>query len=64
MFNLYNTTAEHSMNFCVEHNRKSEFKKITDTLSKHLKNIFTQKPENLKNIPHPIYIEDNDCFNS
>lgn len=62
MFNLYNTTAEHSMAFCVKNNRKSEFKKITDTLSKHLKNIFTQKPETLKNIPNPIYIEHKESF--
>ena len=63
MFPLYNSTAEHSMDFCVKHNRKFEFKKITDTLSKHLKNIFTQRPENLTHIPHPVFIEDNECFN-
>lgn len=46
----------------MNNNRKNEFKRITDTLSKHLKNILTQKPELLKNIPHPIYLEDATCF--
>lgn len=62
MLNLYNTTATHCMEFCIDNNRKFEFKKITDTLSKHLRNILNQKAEALKNIPHPVYIEDNNCF--
>jgi len=62
MFELYNSTAIHCMEFCLKNNRKNEFKRITDTLSKHMKNILNQKQEALKNIPHPVYIEDQHCF--
>uniref|UniRef100_A0A7S3JIY1 eIF3a PCI domain-containing protein n=1 Tax=Euplotes harpa TaxID=151035 RepID=A0A7S3JIY1_9SPIT len=60
---FYNSTAIHCMEFCVKNNRKNEFKRITDTLSKHLKHILsTKKAEVQKNIPHPVLISDNLSF--
>jgi translation initiation factor 3 subunit A len=62
MLELYNSTAIHCMDFCLQNHRKNEFKKISDTLSKHLKHILTQKLDNLRNIPHPVFIEEQSCF--
>ena len=63
LLSLYNSTAIHCMDFCFKNNKKNEFKRITDTLSKHLKQILeTNKESNLKGIPHPVLIHENDSF--
>lgn len=63
LLGLYNSTAAHCMEFCWKNNKKNEFKRITDTLSKHLKHILDiNKETNLKGIPHPILIQENESF--
>lgn len=63
LLGLYNSTAIHCMEFCFKNNKKNEFKRITDTISKHLKHILdTNKDTNFKGIPHPVLIQENDCF--
>ena len=58
LLEFYNETAMNYMNFCKQNNRKSEFKKITDVLSRHLKIIINQTDDDIKKIPNPVLISD------
>ena len=61
MLDSYNLTASKAFDFCAQHNRRNEFKRLCDFLRNHLQQIIENEkktPEQLRNVPHPMRLTD------
>lgn len=58
---IYDRTTQDAMQFCLDHNRKNEFKIICYLLNQHLDEAKKQG-EAPSNIPNPVRILNDNCF--
>ena len=61
MIESYNITAVQALQFCENHKRCSEFKRLSDLLRAHLQQIVENEKktaDQLRNVPHPMRLTD------
>lgn len=63
MLDFYNKTAKNIFNFCKKYHYRSEYKKFSDTLHSHYRQIiFSQKNIDTQKNPYPIRLEEEDIL--
>ena len=62
LLKLYSDTVTRAIDFCITYNRKTDFKRIGETLNSHLKQIIENEKVQQYKIPYPVHLNVEDCY--